>query len=112
MSAQRAFNTRDKKIRNVVGPLVVICLLVYFVYHIFQGERGILSWIRLQKKVEEGEKTLRLLESQKETLERQVYLLRPDSLDRDMLEERVRLILNFARTDEVIFHDTESKADH
>jgi cell division protein FtsB len=107
MSAQNAFNMRDKKLRHVVGPLLVICLLVYFVYHIFQGERGILAWIRLQKKVEEGEKSLRFLESEKETLERQVYLLRPDSLDRDMLEERVRLILNFARGDEVILYDHE-----
>ncbi len=109
MSAQQAFNTREKKLRHIVGPLVVICLLVYFVYHIFQGERGILAWIRIQKKVDEGEKTLRVLETQKETLERQVYLLRPDSLDKDMLEERVRMVLNFARPDEVILHDTETQ---
>ena len=74
-------------------------------YHIFQGERGLLSWLRLQQKIVDDEKVLLSLQSQREILEHKVYLLRPDSLDKDMLEERVRLLLNFARADEVVIHD-------
>jgi cell division protein FtsB len=35
-------------------------------------------------------------------LERRASLLRPDHLDPDMLEERARTILNFARPDEIV----------
>lgn len=93
------------RFKDIVGPLISLCLMSYFIYHIFQGERGLYSWLRLQQRVVEEEKVLTTLQSEREVLERQVYLLRPDSLDLDMLEERVRLILNFARSDEIIIHD-------
>ncbi len=95
----------EKRLRDILGPFLTLCLMVYFVYHIFQGERGLLALLRLQQKIKEDEKILIDLQSQREILERKVYLLRPDSLDRDMLEERVRLLLNFARSDEVVIHD-------
>ena len=44
------------------------------------------------------------LAAERATLERRVALLRPESLDRDMLEERARAVLNLAHPDErVIF---------
>lgn len=64
-----------------------------------------MSWLRFRQTIEAEEKVLFDLQSQKETLERQVYLLKPESIDQDMLEERVRLILNFAYEDEVVIHD-------
>jgi cell division protein FtsB len=36
----------------------------------------------------------------KRRLERRVALLRPESLDRDMLEERARAVLNLARPED------------
>ena len=100
----------EKRPKEVIGPLLALCFMLYFLYHIFQGERGLLSWLRLQQRVGEDEKTLISLQSQRETLEHKVYLLRPDSLDKDMLEERVRLLLNFARADEVVIHDEAIQA--
>jgi cell division protein FtsB len=91
--------------------LLGFCLLFYFAYHIFQGERGFFAWLRLKQKIAEDEAILVNLQVQRETLERQVHLLRPDNLDLDMLEERARLILNFARPDEVvIYNDSIEKA--
>jgi cell division protein FtsB len=95
----------EKRFRDILGPFLTVCLMVYFIYHIFQGERGLISWLRLQQKIREDEKVLIDLQGQREILERKVYLLRPDSLDRDMLEERVRFLLNFARSDEVVIRD-------
>ncbi|NBT85765.1 MAG: septum formation initiator family protein [Alphaproteobacteria bacterium] len=95
----------EKRPREVIGPLLALCFMLYFLYHIFQGERGLLSWLRLQQKIVDDEKVLLSLQSQREILEHKVYLLRPDSLDKDMLEERVRLLLNFGRADEVVIHD-------
>ena len=76
--------------------------IFYFTYHIFQGQRGVLAWIRLDKKLKEQEIILNTLTKEKEYLEKEAYLLRPDSLDIDLLEEKARQVLNFAHPDEVV----------
>lgn len=93
--------------QKLFGPVIGILLIIYFVYHSIQGERGILSWFRIQQKLSENEATLSILQGEKEKLERHVYLLRPNSLDLDMLGERARAILNFADENEVIVYDAE-----
>lgn len=94
-----------KRFQQVVGPIISITLLGYFVYHIIQGERGLLSWMRLKQKIEVMDQHLHKVQEEQSQLEQRVYLLRPDSLDRDMLEEQARKILNYARKDELIIHD-------
>lgn len=90
------------RLRHIVFPVVIVATLVYFTYHIFQGQRGVLAWIRLDKKLKEEEAILNALTQEKETLEKETYLLRPDSLDIDLLEEKARQVLNFAHPDEVV----------
>jgi cell division protein FtsB len=90
------------KLRHIVFPVVIVAMMVYFTYHIFQGQRGVLAWIRLDKKLKEEEVVLNSLTQEKENLEREAYLLRPDSLDLDLLEEKARQVLNFAHSDEVV----------
>ena len=94
-----------RRLNYVLGPLVALLVMVYFTYHIVQGERGLFSWMRLRQKITESEQQLAEIQAEKETLERRVYLLRPESLDPDMLEERARQVLNFARPEEVIIYD-------
>lgn len=90
------------RLRHIVFPVVIVAMMVYFTYHIFQGQRGVLAWIRLDKKLKEEEAILNALTQEKETLEKETYLLRPDSLDIDLLEEKARQVLNFAHPDEVV----------
>ncbi len=90
------------KFRNIIFPVVIVTMMVYFTYHIFQGQRGVLAWIRLDKKLKEQEITLNALTKEKEFLEKEAYLLRPDSLDLDLLEEKSRQVLNFAHPNEVV----------
>lgn len=91
-------------LRAVVPPLIFVSLMVYFIYHLFQGERGVFSMLRLQTVLAADEQKLTELQSKKEVLEHQVTLLRPDSLDLDMLEERVRTVLHFAQADEMLIN--------
>lgn len=81
--------------------LVLACLVVYFGYHAVQGERGLNAWWRLTQKIAAAEATLNALNGQRAALEARVALLRPESLDPDMLEERARVLLNFGRPDEI-----------
>lgn len=93
---------KQRRIRSTIGPMIGFCLLIYFLYHIFQGERGFFSWVQIQQQVSEDEKLLKELQMQREILERKVNLLRPDNLDPDILDERCRQVLNYARSDEVV----------
>lgn len=98
------------RLNQILGPLIALLLMIYFGYHIVQGERGLFSWMRLRQKVTESEHHLAQIQAEKETLERRVHLLRPDSVDQDMLEERARKILNWGHPGEVVIYDDESKS--
>ena len=69
-----------------------------------------MSMLRLKQRLEDVRTELTHAQSIKDTMERRVYLLRPDSLDLDMLEERARAVLNFAKPSEVIiFEDADRR---
>lgn len=89
------------RLKHIVFPVVMVTLMVYFTYHIFQGQRGVIAWIQLDKKLKEQQLLLDQLTEEKSVLEKEAYLLRPDSLDLDLLVEKVRHSLNFAHPDEV-----------
>ncbi len=78
--------------------------MLYFSYHLIQGDRGLSAWLRLSQEVRTAQATLAQVEGQRRALDQRVNLLRPDHLDRDMLDERARSALNLVGPDErVIF---------
>ena len=86
----------------VAGPVLGVSLICYFGYHLVQGERGLLAWLRLTQEVKLATAQLAELDSQRAALEGRVSLMRPEHLDRDMLDERVRATLNLAGPHEII----------
>jgi cell division protein FtsB len=91
-----------KRVRQLAGPVLTICLILYFVYHTVHGDRGILTWVRLSQQVADAKVTLEEKLAQREALEHQVVRMRPDSLDPDLLEERARIMADMVRPDDVI----------
>jgi cell division protein FtsB len=96
-----------RRLQLVLGPIIATSLLGYFIYHIIQGERGLLSWRQLNQKIERAENRFKEVQKEQERLERRVRLMRPESLDPDMLEEEVRKKLNFVGKDEIVVQDNE-----
>ena len=76
-------------------PLLACAAGGYFGYHLQTGDHGREARANLEgrKAVLEGE--LAGLAEVKTRLERDVSLLRPESLDPDMLDERARTLLNY-----------------
>lgn len=91
--------------RQVIGPALFILIFTYFCYHLVQGDRGLLSWLRLKKIAGDAQLHLDKLTEEAYVLERKVKLLRSSSIDTDMLDERMRTILNFGYEDELIVKD-------
>ena len=83
-------------------PLVALALTGYFGFHAFHGDHGVFAKLRLERQIETLKKELDLVRVERQTIERRVALLRPESLDPDMLEERARETLNWVHPDEVM----------
>jgi cell division protein FtsB len=93
-----------RRARLVAGPVAGISLVVYFSYHLVEGDRGLVAWRQLNDKIKTAEVQLAASEASRTALDRRVALLRPGHLDRDMLDERARASLNLVGPDErVIF---------
>jgi cell division protein FtsB len=91
-----------QRARLIALPVIAACFVAYFLYHAVQGDRGIIAWIVLNQQIREAEATLANVSAERRVLKRRVELLRPESLDPDLLEERARAVLNFARPNELI----------
>lgn len=89
-------------LRRVIVPAVGACVVGYFAYYAVHGERGLMAMKRLQTQIAQAEQTLAEVRSDREKMEQRVKLLRPDHLDRDMLDERAREMLNVAKPNDVI----------
>ncbi len=91
-----------RALERIVGPMIGCLAVAYFAYHLVNGERSLLAWRHMDVEITEAETRLAALQGERTALERRASLLRPDHLDPDMLEERARAVLNFARPDEVV----------
>ncbi|MCA0301105.1 MAG: septum formation initiator family protein [Proteobacteria bacterium] len=88
--------------RQILAPIIFATVFGYFGYHLVNGERGLLAMVNLQREVLIAEQNLAEAETTRKIWERRVSALRNQSLDADMLDERARVLLNFARKDDVV----------
>lgn len=91
-----------KRARYIAGPVLGVCLMGYFCYHLVQGERGLIAWLRLTNEIRAAKEEAAVVRAEREVLERRVSHLRPESLDRDLLDERARATLNVALPNEIV----------
>lgn len=87
---------------HIIGPVIAATVFAYFAYHAVQGDRGLLAWFKLGQQVEDARLEYERISGKREALAARVRLLQPNSLDRDMLEERVRAVLGYVHRDEVV----------
>jgi cell division protein FtsB len=91
-----------RRARHVVGPLLGLALTGYFAYNMVEGERGFDAWMRLSRQLKAEETNLAQVRAEHAALELKVADMRPDHLDRDLLDERVRKVLNLVAPNEVV----------
>jgi len=88
--------------KTAVVLAVGAAALAYFGFHVINGQRGLVAWFEVGQRIEQLENRYILNQTRVESLERSVSLLRVESLDPDMLDERSRHILGLAHPDEII----------
>ncbi len=95
-----------KRARFLIAPLLGSLALVYLIYYGIQGDRGLLAWIQRGQDVVVAEQNLLVQQTQRDALAHRVARLQPESLDIDLLDERVRAVLNLADRDDIILLET------
>jgi cell division protein FtsB len=89
-----------KRLRTVLNALAlyIIAALVigYFGVNAYSGNHGLRAKQDLDQQIAELSEELGGLKSERAGWERRVLLLKPESIDPDMLDERARVLLNYA----------------
>ena len=90
------------KIKPVLLFAALLACVAYFSYHGLYGKRGFFTHEELRREHAELTQERAQLRAQRMHLEKRVRALREESLDVDLLDEQVRLLLQYADDDEII----------
>lgn len=89
-----------RRASHIVGPVLAALIVGYFIYHMVQGDRGLLAWASLRQQVSYAEQVLVDSNHDRAKLEARVAQLHPDRIDADLLDEQARLVLGFSRPED------------
>lgn len=81
---------------------VCAALILYFGYFALYGRHGLVNFAKLQRESELRQADLDLIVAERTALERRVNLLKPESIDPDLLEERARDTLGLTGPNELV----------
>ena len=87
--------------QNMLG-IIAISLTIYFSYHLIAGPRGYLELKQIEYQIEQASADLEEVQTQRINIEKKVVMMRPGSIDRELLEERVRYMLGYTAEEEYI----------
>ena len=91
------------------GSILLSSVVLFFGFHIFAGERGVLARPELDRKIALAEEKLNLLNKHHSFLSQRIKLMQSDSLDADMLAETARAELGIYAPNDVIISIDLSK---
>ena len=86
----------------VLAPTIGIALTGYFFYNLVEGEHGLIRWLSVTREIRAENANLEAVRRQRQALDLRVSELKPDHLDPDLLDERVRAALNLVAPDEIV----------
>ena len=87
-------------VRKNLVTLIGMGLFMYFSYHLVQGERSYIRYISLNQSITGLAQESTEMQKKRQDLENKVAMMRPGSINRDLLEERARVVLGLRREGE------------
>jgi cell division protein FtsB len=103
----RASPARQNKSKSL-SSILSFGLFLFFFYPLVHGERGYFAWKGVEERLAEAQAEDGQVKASRESLERRVKMLRPDSVDPDLLDERARAVLGFLKPTELVIRDKQS----
>ncbi len=91
-----------RRMRGAIAPVVFLAVTGYFCWNAVQGPHGLKSAASEQAVLKQAQTELAAAEAERDAWQRRVHALESDHLDRDMLDERARALLNLANPSDII----------
>ena len=93
---------RFRAVLNALALYTIAALVIgYFGVNAYSGNRGLRAKQDLDQQIAQLTAELDGLKAERASWERRIVLLKPESIDPDMLDERARILLNYADPREV-----------
>ncbi|MEQ1930852.1 MAG: septum formation initiator family protein [Parvularculaceae bacterium] len=93
--------------RDVALPALFACWIVYLAYGAVAGAASYRTLRDLHEEVALRKAELAGIVARHEALQKRAELLNPKSLDPDMIDERVRAVLGYARAGDIVLPRSE-----
>ena len=88
---------RFRAVLNALALYTIAALVIgYFGVNAYSGNRGLRAKQDLDQQIAELTAELDALKTERTSWERRIVLLKPESIDPDILDERARILLNYA----------------
>lgn len=95
--------TRFKTVMTGVALYAIAAIMIgYFGVNAYTGKYGLNAQLQLDSEIVALTKELARLKQERADAERRVSLLRSDSVDPDMLDERARYQINYANANDLV----------
>jgi len=94
--------------RPYIRLAFLVALIGYFSAQALTGERGLLNGTERHQELADRRAELSRLQASHAELQARVTGLSPEHLSVDLLEERARVVLGFARPDDYVIRNTRS----
>ena len=105
----RRFGRRSRLV-SFVRRAALVAVVGYVAFHLLRGDFAPSALLEQNRELAEAERTVAELQVRHDRLQDRVMRLSRDSLDLDLLEERVRVMLGWARPGEYVFVVDPDKA--
>ena len=93
-------------LRRILRQMLFILFGVYCVYHLFNGQNGLLVYWHIRKEIVANEKRIKELEVEKRHLEQLTKLLSNKHICKDLLEEQVRKMIHYSYPGDILITAT------
>lgn len=102
-------SNKPKRIKTYLTPkvklfIILLSLISYFIYHFFSGNHSILSLFEIDKNKQTLDTEVENLKKQKEKFRKKIKIMQPQSLDKDLLEEKARKDLGKIKEGETVYY--------
>jgi len=91
-----------RRLRGAIAPVVFLAVTAYFCWNAVQGPHGLKAFASQQAMLQQAQADLAAANADRDAWQRRVRALEGDHLDRDMLDERARTLLNLANPNEIV----------
>jgi cell division protein FtsB len=91
-----------RKAPAIAWPLMGIAVTAYFVYHTFEGERGLRAGREIAQQLFLAKQNLAATEVERDALAHKVAGLDPAHVDPDLLDQQIRSTLDLVAPNEII----------